>query len=254
MNSTPPIKHKKHLFFSILSASVGAVVGAVVISIQHEALSVERTEAFAVYQKAGLAYLDHTLRHGEPTDFSFLPRELKDAAGNPLPPLSVSEEGTLTCELRCPPGTPPSIGNYLFPPHSPCHISIGDIVTPRQKAEQSSFSIPDLPKSIPHSLSWLHLLNTLKYEAEESSSIWVYTLHEGNCIVAVHADAMGTLHYTANCYELIDNSYRELSSIRYSSRTDFSEPTLRNGLFSVTSKKSGKTISFDIRTGGTYEE
>lgn len=234
--------------------AAGAVFGAVVMHIRHDALSVERTAAFAVYQKAGLAYLEHTLRHGEPTDCSFLPEELKDAAGNPLPPLRVGEEGTITCELRCPPGTVPSIGNYLFPPHSPCHIIIGDIATPREKAVQSTFSIPDLPKSIPHSLSWLHLLNTLKYEAAESSSIWAYTLHEGNIIVAVHADAMGTLHYTANCYELTDDSYRELSSIRYSSRTDFSEPTLRNGIFSVTSKKSGKIISFDIRSGGTYEE
>lgn len=234
--------------------AAGALFGAAGMHIRHDALSVERTEAFTVYQKAGLAYLEHTLRHGEPTDFSFLPGELKDEAGNPLPPLRAGEEGTLTCELRCPPGTVPSIGNYLFPPHSPCHIIIGEIATPREKAVQSTFSIPDLPKSIPHSLSWLHLLNTLKHEAAESSSIWAYTLHEGNIIVAVHADAMGTLHYTANCYELTDDSYRELSSIRYSSRTDFSEPTLRNGIYSVTSKKSGKTISFDIRTGGTYEE
>lgn len=238
----------------LLLFAAGAVLGATVMHIRHDALSVERTEAFAVYQKAGLAWLAHTLRHGEPTDCSFLPGELKDAAGNPLPPLSVNEEGTLTCELRCPPGTVPSVGNYLFPPHSPCHIIIGDIVTPGEKAEQSSFSIPDLPKSIPHSLSWLHLLNTLKYEAGESSSVWAYTLHEGNCIVAVHADAMGALHYTADCYELTEDSYRELSRIRYSSRTDFSEPTLRNGIYSVTSKKSGKTITFDIRTGGTYEE
>ena len=72
--------------------------------------------------------------------------------------------------------------------------------------------------------------------------------------MTVHADAMGTLYYTANCYELLCTSYRKLSSIRYSSRTDFSEPSLRNGIYSVTSKKSGKTISFDIRTGGTYEE
>lgn len=234
--------------------AAGALFGAAGMHIRHDALSVERTEAFTVYQKAGLAYLEHTLRHGEPTDFTFLPKELKDEAGNPLPPLRAGEEGTLTCELRCPPGTVPSIGNYLFPPHSPCHIIIGEIATPREKAVQSTFSIPDLPKSIPHSLSWLHLLNTLKHEAAESSSIWAYTLHEGNIIVAVHADAMGTLHYTANCYELTDDSYRELSSIRYSSRTDFSEPTLRNGIYSVTSKKSGKTISFDIRTGGTYEE
>ncbi len=236
--------------------AAGAVFGAVVMHIRHDALSVERTAAFAVYQKAGLAYLEHTLRHGEPTDFSFLPGELKDAAGNPLPPLRVSEDGTLTCELRCPPGTVPSIGNYLFPPHSPCHIIIGDMATPCDTSEQRTGlpTVPVLPKSIPHSLSWLHLLNTLKYEAAESSSIWAYTLHEGNIIVAVHADAMGTLHYTADCYELIDGSYRKLSSIRYSSRTDFSEPTLRNGIYSVTSKKSGKTISFDIRSGGTYEE
>lgn len=236
--------------------AAGAVFGAVVMHIRHDALGVEQTSAFAVYQKAGLAYLEHTLRHGEPTDCSFLPEGLKDAAGNPLPPLCVGEDGTLTCELRCPPGTVPSIGNYLFPPHSPCHIIIGDMATPRDTSEQRTGlpTVPVLPKSIPHSLSWLHLLNTLKHEAAESSSIWAYTLHEGNIIVAVHADAMGTLHYTADCYELIDGSYRKLSSIRYSSRTDFSEPTLRNGIYSVTSKKSGKIISFDIRSGGTHQE
>ena len=231
--------------------AAGALFGAAVVYIRHDALSVERTEAFSVYQKAGLAYLAHSLRHGEPTDFSFLPGELKDAAGNPLPPLSVSEEGTLTCELRCPPGTVPSIGNYLFPPCSPCHIIIGEIATPRHRDFPADCN---LPKSIPHSLGVLHLLNHLKREAAESSSIWAYTLHEGNSIVTVHADAMGTLYYTADCYELLGTSYRKLSRIRYSSRTDFSEPTLRNGIYSVTSQKSGETITFDIRSGGTYEE
>lgn len=236
--------------------AAGALFGAAVMHIRHDALSVERTEAFTVYQKAGLAYLAHSLRHGEPTDFTFLPRELKDAAGNPLPPLRAGEEGTLTCELRCPPGTVPSIGNYLFPPHSPCHIIIGEIATPRDLSGQRKGFPADcnLPKSIPHSLGLLQLLNHLKRESAESSSIWVYTLHEGNSIVTVHADAMGTLYYTANCYELLGTSYRKLSSIRYSSRTDFSEPSLRNGIYSVTSQKSGDTISFDIRSGGTYEE
>ena len=83
-----------------------------------------------------------------------------------------------------------------------------------------------------------------------------YQLQQGNTVVLVFADAAGTLYYEAECYQLADTGedYRKLSTIRYSSRTDFSEPRLRGNTFTVTSFKTGHSISFDIRQGGCFTE
>ena len=59
--------------------------------------------------------------------------------------------------------------------------------------------IEQLPDGIVQAPAFRQLLSRLRQVDEESCSMWVYTLHEGSTIVAVYADAMGTLYYTADC-------------------------------------------------------
>lgn len=64
-----------------------------------------------------------------------------------------------------------------------------------------------------------------------------YILNCSNYLVVVFGDAMGTVYYTAYCYELSNDDYLLLSKITYSSRGDFSEPTLVDNIYFVRSKK-----------------
>lgn len=94
---------------------------------ENESLSVEATENYKIYLAAKQAYEAH--EHEALTDVSsFLPKELLDQNGKPKYPLEMSEDGTcLTCELKMPPGTTPSVSNYLFPPFSPFNIIVCDL-------------------------------------------------------------------------------------------------------------------------------
>ena len=111
-------------FFS--PSMIVAVMVPLVLLYQNDSLSVERTYNYEVYLRAKQAYED-CRRHGKPHDLSFLPKDLLSADGKPMHPLEIDHRGSLTCELRTLPGTTPSVINYLFPPFSPCKISVCEI-------------------------------------------------------------------------------------------------------------------------------
>ena len=105
-----------------------------VLLYQHDALSVERTDNYKIYVRAEQAY-ENCCRHGKPHDLSFLPKDLLSAEGKPMYPLKIDNSGSLTCELRTLPGTTPSVMNYLFPPFSPCEITVCEIDAVRQNRD-----------------------------------------------------------------------------------------------------------------------
>ena len=113
----------KEIIKSHAPSVIFAFMVAFVLLYQHDALSVERTYNYKVYHRAKQAYED-CCRHGKPHDLSFLPKDLLSADGKPIYPLEIDHRGDLTCELRTIPGTTPSVINYLFPPFSPCKISV----------------------------------------------------------------------------------------------------------------------------------
>ena len=98
------------------------------------------------------------------------------------------------------------------------------------------------------------LIKKCKHVESSTCSIMAYILNCSNYLVVVFGDAMGTVYYTAYCYELSNDDYLLLSKITYSSRGDFSEPTLVDNIYSVRSKKNNKLIVFDVTKGGEYHE
>lgn len=113
----------KEIIKSHAPSVIFAFMVAFVLLYRHDSLSVERTYNYKVYHRAKQAYED-CCRHGKPHDLSFLPKDLLSADGKPIYPLEIDHRGDLTCELRTIPGTTPSVINYLFPPFSPCKISV----------------------------------------------------------------------------------------------------------------------------------
>ena len=124
----------KKIIKSHAPSVIFAFMVAFVLLYQHDALSVERTYNYKVYHRAKQAYED-CCRHGKPHDLSFLPKDLLSADGKPMYPLKIDNSGSLTCELRTLPGTTPSVMNYLFPPFSPCEITVCEIDAVRQNRD-----------------------------------------------------------------------------------------------------------------------
>ncbi len=124
----------KKIIKSHAPSVIFAFMVAFVLLYQHDALSVERTDNYKIYVRAEQAY-ENCCRHGKPHDLSFLPKDLLSADGKPMYPLKMDNSGILTCELRTLPGTTPSVMNYLFPPFSPCEITVCEIDAVRQNRD-----------------------------------------------------------------------------------------------------------------------
>ena len=111
----------------ILRLALYSLICFCILNYRNDSLSVEATENYKIYLEAKQAY-ETNVHNGLSNGFSFLPKKLLDQKGEPMYPLHVSEDGTyLTCELKMPPGTTPSVFNYFFPPFSPCKIVVCDL-------------------------------------------------------------------------------------------------------------------------------
>ncbi len=89
-------------------------------------LRVENSEAYKIFTQSKESYDEYVKSHGEkPKDLSFLPLVIQNQVnqdGYPL--LYDSEELILTCKIRAPLGTIPSIKNYLCPPTPPVALIV----------------------------------------------------------------------------------------------------------------------------------
>ncbi len=119
----------KKLLTKYLSYFIIGMIVSIALNFPIDKLSIENSENFCIYKESKHCYSEYIDENKScPKNFDFLPEQIRNKINTDDYPLIYDNNNNmLSCVVRAPLNTTPSILNYIFPPTPLIVLEIGHV-------------------------------------------------------------------------------------------------------------------------------